>query len=89
MSEQKIDVLAVPAKFYDDHAERELPAPAEVRRAGSRVYIRADDPEIESLRSDAAFYADPSCMDAECCPRGIIESAKRTLAALVRVGGAP
>lgn len=83
-----VDVLAVPATFYDDHAERDLPTPVEVRRAGSRVYIRADDPAIESLRRDAAFYADPRCMDASYCPRSIIESAKRTLSALARIGGA-
>lgn len=80
-----VALIAVPATFFDDHADRDLPTPDEVRRAGHRVFIRANDPSIHSLRRDAAFYADPACMDASDCPAAIIRSARRTLVAL---GGA-
>lgn len=78
-----VDVLAVPAKFYDDHGDRALPTPAEIRRAGRRVYIAANDPAIPDLLSDAKFYADPWGPDE--LPAGLKASAKRTVAVL---GGA-
>ena len=80
-----VDVLAVPAKFYDDHGDRDLPTPAEVRRAGSRVYIDRNDPAIPALLSDAKFYADPWGPDE--LPPGLKVSAIRTVAALARCSG--
>jgi hypothetical protein len=75
-----MNMIAVPAKFYDDHGERGLPTPEEIRRSGSRVWIRTDDPAIPELLSDARFYADRDGPDY--LPPGLKASAARTVAAM-------
>lgn len=87
MSAPKVDVLAVPAAFFDDHAGRALPTPGVIRRTGARVYVRADDPAIADLRSGAEYYANRDNMDE--CPRYVRDSAQRTVEALARAGAAP
>jgi hypothetical protein len=84
--------IYVPALFWDDHSERcpcdgdpDFAMASEVRRAGKRVLIEGNAAQIECLRSDAAFYADPSGPDE--CPRNIINSARATLAAIAKVTG--
>jgi hypothetical protein len=45
--------------------ERDLPSPVIVRSTKSHYFIRADDPEIAELVSDAEHYADSSATDCE------------------------
>lgn len=85
-----VDVLAVPETFWNDHADRSPTNPGEqlavpVGYKGRCVLIRADDPGIKVLLSDAIYYADADSMDE--CPRHVRDSARRTVAALARVGG--
>lgn len=76
-------IFPVPAKFYDDHGDRELPTPNEVRRAGNKVWIDGTDSEaVSELLSDAEFYADPYGPDE--LPPGLRASAGRTVAAIKR-----
>jgi hypothetical protein len=77
---QNRNLIAVPAMFYDDHAQRGLPTPAEVDRKGRQVLILAEDPAVAELRDDAAYYADP--FGPDMLPPGLRASAKRTVAAL-------
>ena len=51
-------LIRLPWKFYLDHFERGLPTPDDVKSTKAHVFIRADDPHIESLRADAEFYCD-------------------------------
>lgn len=86
-----VDVLAVPAGFWHDHADRSpydegQAGPEPVRATRTRIYFLATDPGLPLLLADAKFYADPASMDE--CPRSLRESARRTVAALARVGGA-
>ena len=79
-----MSTLIVPAKFYDDHCARDLVAPTEIKRAGSRVWVDAGDEDGRSeLYHDAVFYADPWGPDE--LPPGLKASAKRTVAAIAKV----
>ena len=78
--------LKVPTNFWDDHRDRcpsddgDSGLATEISRAGTRVTVRGTRAQIECLRSDAAYYADPETMDE--CPRYLRASASRTLAAV-------
>lgn len=75
--------IILPAKFYDDHCDRDLTAPTEIKRAGSRVWADADDEDgMSELYHDAMFYADDDGPDE--LPPGLKASAKRTVAAIVK-----
>lgn len=77
----------VPAKFWDDHADRcpcdgdpESAMAREISRRGARVTIEGDASQIEVLRSDAAYYCHRWGPDE--CPPGLRHSAAATLKAL-------
>lgn len=83
--------LRVPAKFWDDHSERcpcdgdpEVEIAREVSRSGARVLIEGTANQIEWLRSDAAFYCDPSGPDE--APAALVRSAAATVEALKSQG---
>ncbi len=77
----------VPERFWDDHCDRcpcdgdpQEAMANEVSRAGRRVLIEGTEAQIETLRSDAKFYADPWGPDE--LPLGLKASAKATVKAL-------
>lgn len=78
--------LWVPAMFWADHADRspcdnaDTDMAVEVRESGNRVLIEGDARQIETLRSDAAFYCHPSGPDE--APAGLVRSAAATLKAI-------
>lgn len=78
--------LWVPSYFWNDHADRcpsddgEDGMCIEVRSAGNRTLLAGTPKQIETLRSDAAFYAAGNVDD---CPQ-LIRSAKSTLAAITK-----
>ena len=78
--------LWVPAYFWSDHADRcpaddpETDMARELREAGRRVLIEGSPKQIETLRSDAAFYCDRDGPDE--CPAGLKRSARATLDAI-------
>ena len=51
--------VRVPAKFFNDHEERECePFCAPVKRTARYVWLRVDDPGLPELLSDAEYYGD-------------------------------
>jgi hypothetical protein len=72
------NLIRIPKRFLDDHAERELPAPIIVRETSSHYFIDPADDAIEELVNDARHYGD----SIDNAPRGLIASARATLRAL-------
>jgi len=82
-----VESIPVPARFYDDHADRALLTPREIRRAGTRVWVSTESPDaIAELLNDAEFYASPSGPDE--LPPGLKASARRCVDA-IRKGRRP
>lgn len=52
-------IIRIPRSFYDDHLDRDLPAPPPVRETKRHVWIETTHPDMEELVNDAEFYADP------------------------------
>jgi hypothetical protein len=53
------NIKRISRKFYDDHVERDLPAPSWYKQ--SRLYIWIDttpSPEFDELVDDARYYAE-------------------------------
>ena len=78
-----MNILKVPAKFWDDASGRALEVGVEVRRAGPRAVIRVTDEELATLESDAKFYADRNHWRGEGID-DLVASAERTLAAIAK-----
>ena len=51
------NLIKLPRKFYDDHAERDLSTPAAIRSNSKSVWVSIDDLNIDELISDAEHYA--------------------------------
>lgn len=49
----------LPAMFWDDHDDRDLPAGMLLRRNARSVWVDLDQAAIDDLRSDAEHYVDP------------------------------
>lgn len=73
-------LIRLPWKFYIDHSERGLPTPDDVKSTDRHVYVSADDPHLNSLRTDAEYYAHKFAPDL--CSASIKASAKATLTAI-------
>lgn len=73
-----IRLIRIPIQFFEDHHARALPTPEIVRDTRRHYFISADDPHLESLRSDAEFYADRWGPDAPW----LKVSARATVAAI-------
>lgn len=50
-------VIKLPATFFNDYEERELPTPNVVRRSSRFVWIKLDDGALSDLLQDARWYA--------------------------------
>jgi len=50
-------VLALPARFYDDHSERALPAGDVIKQSTTMVTVRCDEPTLAEILDDAKHYA--------------------------------
>lgn len=73
--------LTIPATYWDDYSERcsvdaQHQLALEVRRAGNRVTIQANDVQLKYLKSDAAFYAEGN---TDNTPHSVIRGAKRVV----------
>lgn len=82
MSTLETKTVWLPALFWRDHDERELPAGRLIEQRGNRVRVECTAAELAEIRSDAAYYSDrhgPDGMDEEYGPR-----LKRSAAATVR-----
>lgn len=74
------NLIRLPKRFFDDHAERDLDTPAIVRETKNHYFIHATDPAVAELRDDAAFYADEHGPDH--LPPGLKASARATFTIL-------
>ena len=60
-------------RFYQDHCERDLPAPDVVKETKNHFFIDATENEaMAQLRSDAWFYADGNVDDGKHLVRSAI-----------------
>ena len=81
--------IRIPRVFLDDHRSRDLPTPGIERMTRQHYHIRADDPALPELVSDARHYA-----EGGICTRdfpelfGLVASARATLAAIRKSQGA-
>ena len=69
--------LRLPARFYDDHAARDLPSGVVVKRLAREVDVRLDREALDDLRSDAEHYATTTGLDPDLL--GLAQSAKATV----------
>ena len=76
-------VIRVPAKFYDDHEERECePFCTPVKRTSRFVWLRHSDPGLPELLSDARHYSDEWGPDEIGDGGGLKKSAAATVKAI-------
>jgi hypothetical protein len=75
----------LPARFYDDHVARDLPAGVEVDREGHKVQVRAERSAFSEMLGDARHLV---FMAAELGPAylGLVASARATEQRLVEAG---
>jgi hypothetical protein len=71
--------LWLPAKFWNDHADRELPSGELLCESGNRVRIRATDAELAEILNDAEYYADAAGPDEYEGRAALVRSAKATI----------
>ena len=50
------DLIKIPRTFYDDHRDRDLESPKILKETKTHYWIKADDPDIAELKSDAHYY---------------------------------
>ena len=78
--------IRVPAKFFDDHEERDCePYCTPVKRTSRFVWLRPDDEGLDELLDDAKHYAEPGQFGEwgrENYGRGIVRSAAATVEAI-------
>ena len=78
--------IRVPAKFFNDHEERDCePYCTPVKRTSRFVWLRPDDEGLDELLDDAKHYAEPGQFKEwgrENYGRGIVRSAAATVAAI-------
>ena len=49
-------VIRITKRFYDDHVERDLEAPAVLRSSKRYYWIDTDNKNFDELHADAIFY---------------------------------
>jgi len=54
----KTAMIRVPRKFYDDHVDRDLPAPGILRSTKTHYYIDALSRDLDELLDDAKYYTE-------------------------------
>lgn len=76
-------LVRVPAKFFDDHEERECePFCEPVKRSSRYVWLLPSDPGLDELLSDAKHYADEWGPDEVGDDGGLKRSAAATVKAI-------
>ena len=80
-------LIRIPTRFFDDHVERNLPAPRVVRVTGNHYFIEgAPSDELNELLDDAQHYAEPGLFP-EPEMLGIVASARATARAIEKARG--
>ena len=83
-------LIRIPKTFYQDHVDRDLPAPEIVRETKRHYWIDATSEHLEELLSDASHHGDPACFDFEVGSYlgALILSARATTRAIEKHQGA-
>ena len=58
-------LIRIPRLFYDDHVERDLPAPDVVKHNNRHYWIDANSEHLAELHADAFIYSDFQHWDFE------------------------
>ena len=76
-------LIRIPRVFLDDHEARDLPTPVIQKTERYHYRIRADDPALPELVSDARHYAEGGISTRDF-PHlfGVVASARATLHAI-------
>ena len=75
------ELIRIPKRFYDDHVDRDLPAPEIARETKQHYFINATSEHLEELLGDATFHVEtkPSFFPEYY---GLCESARATARAI-------
>ena len=73
--------IKVPRRFFDDHIDRDLEAPAVLRETKKHYFIDGDSEHLAELLNDADYYASDGAPDWDGGV-GIRASARVTAAAI-------
>ena len=85
MNDTDLQLARIPQAFFDDHCERDLPAPVIVKRTKSHYYISLSDGNLEELLDDADYYSSKEtlrAMGSDPIYKGLCYSARATIAAV-------
>ena len=83
MKTSKVALIRIPRVFYDDHLARDLPSPVVHQAQRYHYTIRADDPALDELESDARHYAEGGISTRDFPELfGLVASARATLHAI-------
>ena len=80
---KETEMIRIPKRFVDDHADRDLDTPVILRQNKTSYYIDPSDEALPELISDAWHYVD--CIDEPDC-RWLVGAAARLLGALSKGG---
>ena len=58
------NAIKIPKRFYEDHVERDLPAPQILKETNQHFFIDFHSEHLMELLSDASYYADPESYGA-------------------------
>ena len=75
----KTGTIRIPKRFYDDHVERDLPAPIVIKSTTKHYWIDSVGKAVVELLDDAEFYADADGPDVDT---GLRSSARATARAI-------
>lgn len=75
-----MSTIKITKTFYQDHLQRDLPAPPIVKETKSHIWIDADSEHLAALLDDAEAYGHPSWFGCEFGDYlwGVIRSANAT-----------
>ena len=78
------NAIRIPRRFYDDHCERDLPAPRVCKTTKRHYWIDSTSKNLDELKADAWHYSDPRDFACEFGDYvwSICLSAKATYAAI-------
>ena len=82
-------IVDVPARFYDDHASRDLPSGRVVKPLARRYRVELTLDEFHELLNDALYYASPFGPRDFDGWRGLVASARATVRVLEAVRYTP
>tara|TARA_Y100000114_G_scaffold78825_1_gene72595 strand:+ start:640 stop:927 length:288 start_codon:yes stop_codon:yes gene_type:complete len=75
----------IPKRFYDDHVDRELPAPEIIKQTKQHYWIDLNSEHLGELLSDADCFGDYLGFEEYVYP--VIHSARATTAAIEKAMG--